>query len=52
MTRRNPSGPLLFDSEIDRTVHRNRRKIRWSLRYTEEEQEDDISTTTEEMAEN
>ncbi|KAG8490843.1 hypothetical protein CXB51_014050 [Gossypium anomalum] len=52
MTRRNPSGLLLFDEEIDRTARRNRREIRHSLRYTEEEQEDDISTTTEEMAEN
>ncbi|KAK5771968.1 hypothetical protein PVK06_048224 [Gossypium arboreum] len=52
MTRRNPSGPLLFEGEIDRTVRRNRRKIRRSLRYTEDEQEDDTSTTIEEMAEN
>ena len=52
MTRRNPSGPLLFDSEIDRTVRRNQREIRRSLRYTENEQEDNIQTTTEEMVEN
>ena len=52
MTRRNPSGPLLFDSEIDRIAHKNRREIRRSLRYIEEEQEDDIPTTTKEMAEN
>ncbi|KAK5818111.1 hypothetical protein PVK06_023042 [Gossypium arboreum] len=48
MTRRNQSGPLLFDSDIDHTTRRNRREIRRSLRYTEEEQEDDIQTTTEE----
>ena len=52
MTRRNPSGPLLFDSEIDRTVHRNQREIKQSLRYTENEQEDDTQPPTEEMAEN
>ncbi|KAG8486099.1 hypothetical protein CXB51_019413 [Gossypium anomalum] len=52
MTRRNPSGPLLFDEEIDRTTRRNQREIRRSLRYTEEEQEDDISTTTEKIVEN
>ena len=39
-------------SGIDRTVCRNRREIRRSLRYTEEEQKDDIHTTTDEMAEN
>ncbi|KAK5835958.1 hypothetical protein PVK06_011684 [Gossypium arboreum] len=52
MTRRNLSGPLLFGSEIDCTARKNRTEIRQSLRYTEEEQEDDISTTTEEMAKN
>ncbi|NAW06088.1 retrotransposon gag domain-containing protein [Salmonella sp. gx-f8] len=52
MTRRNPSGPLLFDEEIDRTVRRNQREIRRSLRYTENEQEDDTQPPTEEMAEN
>ncbi|KAK5836217.1 hypothetical protein PVK06_011979 [Gossypium arboreum] len=52
MTRRNPSRPLLFDSEIESTACRNQREIRRSLRYIEEEREDDIHTTTEEMAEN
>ncbi|KAG8496910.1 hypothetical protein CXB51_008094 [Gossypium anomalum] len=52
MTRRNSSGPLLFDEEIDHTACKNRREIRQSLRYTEEEQEDDFSTTIEEMAKN
>ncbi|KAK5772496.1 hypothetical protein PVK06_048785 [Gossypium arboreum] len=52
MTRRNPSGLLLFDEEIDRTVRRNQREIRRSLRYTENEQEDDTQPPTEEMAEN
>ena len=41
MTRRNPLGPLLFDEDIDHTVHRNQREIRWSLKYTENKQEDD-----------
>ena len=52
MTRRNPSRPLLFDEEIDRIVRRNQREIRQSLRYTENEQEDDTQPPTEEMAEN
>ncbi|KAK5824559.1 hypothetical protein PVK06_019339 [Gossypium arboreum] len=52
MTRRNPSGPLLFDEEIDRIMRRNQREIRRSLRYTENEQEDDTQPPTEEMAEN
>ena len=52
MTRRNSSGPLLFDEEIDCTVRRNQREIRRSLRYTENEQEDDTQPPTEEMAEN
>lgn len=51
MTRRNPSGPLLFYSEIESTTCRNRREIRRSLQYIEEEHEDDTNTT-EEMAEN
>ena len=52
MTRRNPSGPLLFDEEINHTVRRNQREIRRSLRYTENEQEDDTQPPTEEMAKN
>ena len=52
MTRRNLSAPLLFEEEIDRTVCRNQREIRRSLRYTENEQEDDTQPPTEEMAEN
>ena len=52
MTRRNPSRPLLFDEEIDRTVRKNQREIRPSLRYMENEQEDDTQPPTEEMAEN
>ncbi|KAG8503633.1 hypothetical protein CXB51_001807 [Gossypium anomalum] len=52
MTRRNPSGPLLFDSEIESIAHRNRIEIRRSLQYIEEEREEDIHTTTEEMADN
>ncbi|KHG21608.1 50S ribosomal L25 [Gossypium arboreum] len=47
-----PVGTTVFDEEIDCTARRNRREIRRSLRYTKEEQEDDISTTIEEMAEN
>ncbi|KAG8488548.1 hypothetical protein CXB51_016295 [Gossypium anomalum] len=52
MTRRNPLRPLLFDSEIESTACKNRREIRRSLQYIEEGQEDDIYTTTEEMADN
>ena len=52
MTRRNPSGPLLLDEEINRTVRRNQREIRRSLRYTENEQEDYTQPPTKEMAEN
>ena len=52
MTRRNPSGPLLFDEEINRTVRRNQREIRHRLRYTENEQEDDTQSSTEKMVEN
>ncbi|KAK5775827.1 hypothetical protein PVK06_043772 [Gossypium arboreum] len=52
MTRRNPSGPLIFNKEIDRTVRRNQREIRHSLRYKENEQEDDTQPSTEEMAKN
>lgn len=52
MTRRNQSGPLLFDSEIEHIARRNRREIRRSLHDIEEGQEDDIQITTEEMAEN
>ncbi|KAK5783943.1 hypothetical protein PVK06_038460 [Gossypium arboreum] len=52
MTRRNPSRPLLFDEKIDRTVHRNQREIRRSLRYTENEQEEDTQLPTDEMVEN
>ncbi|KAG8493093.1 hypothetical protein CXB51_010359 [Gossypium anomalum] len=52
MTRRNPSGHLLFDNEIESTARRNRREIRRSLRYIEEGQEDEIHTTNEEMADN
>ena len=52
MTRRNPLGPLLFNEEIDCTVRRNQREIRRSLRYSENEQEDDTQPPTEEMAEN
>ena len=52
MTRRNPSRLLLFNEEIDRTVCRNQREIRQSLRYTEDEQEDDTQPPTKEMAEN
>jgi len=51
MTRRNPTGPLLYDSDIEGTVRRNRREIRRSLNYIDEEQEAEIHTT-EEMAEN
>ena len=52
MTRRNPSGLLLFEEEIDHTVHRNQREIRRSLRYIENEQEDNIQTPTEQMTKN
>ncbi|KAK5772885.1 hypothetical protein PVK06_049187 [Gossypium arboreum] len=52
MTRRNPLGPLLFDEEIYRTICKNQREIRRSLRYTENEREDDTQTQTDEMAEN
>ncbi|KAA3456048.1 Retrotransposon gag protein [Gossypium australe] len=51
MTRRNPIGPLIYDSDIEGTVRRNCREIRRSLNYIEEEQEVETSTT-EEMAEN
>ncbi|KAK5803950.1 hypothetical protein PVK06_031599 [Gossypium arboreum] len=52
MTRRNPSGPLLFDEEIDRTIRKNQGEIRRSLRYMENERENDTQTPTDEMAEN
>ncbi|KAK5772178.1 hypothetical protein PVK06_048454 [Gossypium arboreum] len=52
MTRRNLSRQLLFDKEIDRTVRRNQREIRRSLRYMENEQENDTQPLIEEMAKN
>lgn len=52
MTRRNPLGPLLFDSEIESTARRNQRGIRRSLQHIEEKREGDIHTNIEEMAEN
>ena len=52
MTRRNPSRPLIFYEEIDRTIRKNQREIRRSLRFTENEQEDDTQPLTDKMAEN
>ncbi|KAA3465762.1 RING-H2 finger protein ATL63 [Gossypium australe] len=51
MTRRNPIGPLIYDSDIEGTVRKNRREIRRSLNYIEEEQEVETNTA-EEMAKN
>ncbi|KAA3460523.1 retrotransposon gag protein [Gossypium australe] len=51
MTRRNPTGPLLYDSDVEGTIRRNRREIRRSLNYINEEQEAEINTTKV-MAEN
>ncbi|KAA3465781.1 RING-H2 finger protein ATL63 [Gossypium australe] len=51
ITRRNPTGPLIYDSDIEGTIRRNRREIRQSLNYIEEEQVVDTNTT-EEMVEN
>ncbi|MBA0606420.1 hypothetical protein Godav_018880, partial [Gossypium davidsonii] len=50
MTRRNPSGPLLFDSEIESTYHRNRREARQSRENIVDGQEEII--ITEEMGDN
>ncbi|KAA3488572.1 RING-H2 finger protein ATL63 [Gossypium australe] len=51
MTRRNPKGPLAYDSDIEATTRRNRREIRQTINYTEEEREDK-SNPTEGMDEN
>ncbi|KAA3465599.1 Retrotransposon gag protein [Gossypium australe] len=51
MTRRNPRGPLVYDSEIEATVRRTRREIRRALNYIEEDQ-GGRSNHTEGMGEN
>jgi len=51
MTKRNPKGPLVYDSDIKATARRNRREIRRALNYIEEEQEG-RSNPTEGMNEN
>ena len=51
MTRRNPSGPLVFDSEIESTASRNCREARQSRQSIVDEKED-VILITEEMDDN
>ncbi|KAA3483470.1 RING-H2 finger protein ATL63 [Gossypium australe] len=51
MTRRNPRGPLTFDSQIKATARRNHRETRRALDYTEREEEN-RDNPTEGMDEN